>query len=133
MYYKIKLQDKVRVPPGRLGEDLKSVVLDELQRQLEGSIDKEIGIFTTLKYVKVFEYVKGAKIKGDGIIEIDLESDQGRKFTYSQRSTDGYFTVPYSTTGNNYGTKVLSDYRIRGTQQAFKVSEDAVMNGLNVN
>ena len=53
--------------------------------------------------------------------------------TYSQRSTDGYFTVPYSTTGNNYGTKVLGDYRIRGTQQTFKVSEDAVVNGLSVN
>ena len=86
-----------------------------------------------VKYVKVFEYVKGAKIKGDGIIDIDLESDQGRKFTYSQRSTDGYFTVPYSTTGDNYGTRVLSDYRIRGTTQTFKVSEDAVMNGLSVN
>lgn len=105
----------------------------EHYRLIHESPSSPIGNAKSIKYVKVFEYVKGAKIKGDGIIEIDLESDQGRKFTYSQRSTDGYFTVPYSTTGNNYGTKVLGDYRIRGTQQTFKVSEDAVMNGLTVN
>ena len=58
MYYKIKLQDKVRVPPGRLGEDLKSVVLDELQRQLEGSIDKEIGIFIAVTEIHEICYLK---------------------------------------------------------------------------
>ncbi len=45
MYYKLKLADKVRVPAHRLGEDLRVVLLDVLQEQLEGSIDKEIGIF----------------------------------------------------------------------------------------
>ena len=66
MYYKIKLQDKVRVPPGRLGEDLKTVVLDELQRQLEGSIDKEIGIFIAV--TEIHEIGEGDIIPGDGAV-----------------------------------------------------------------
>ena len=35
-----------------------------------------------LKYVKVFEYVKGAHIKGSGIIDIPLVTNTGRNFTY---------------------------------------------------
>ena len=31
-----------------------------------------------LKYVKVFEYVKGAHIKGEGIIEVPVVSNTGR-------------------------------------------------------
>ena len=45
MYYKLKLNDKVRVPPERMGEDLNTVILDVLQEQFEGSVDKEMGIF----------------------------------------------------------------------------------------
>jgi DNA-directed RNA polymerase subunit E' len=40
MYHKLMLEDKVRVPPQRLGEKLEKVILDVLQEQLEGSIDK---------------------------------------------------------------------------------------------
>ena len=40
MYYRLKMVDKVRVPPHRLGEDLITVILDVLQEQNEGSIDK---------------------------------------------------------------------------------------------
>ncbi|WOF17087.1 oligosaccharyl transferase, archaeosortase A system-associated [Methanoplanus sp. FWC-SCC4] len=86
-----------------------------------------------LKFVKVFEYVKGARIKGEGTIELKLVSDQGREFTYKQRSVDGEFIVPYSTTKDNYGTKVSGDYRITETGKTFSVSEDAVMDGLLVN
>ncbi|MBP2133367.1 dolichyl-diphosphooligosaccharide--protein glycosyltransferase [Methanomicrobium sp. W14] len=91
------------------------------------------GSGSDLKYVKTFEYVEGAHIKGEGIIEIPLMTDQGRKFTYRQKSVDGEFVVPYSTTGDNYGTKVLGEYSIEGTDKTFAVSEDAVLNGLYVN
>ena len=57
---------------------------------------------TDVKYVKVFEYVKGAHIKGTGIIEIPLVTDTGRTFTYHQESVNGEFVVPYATTGNLY-------------------------------
>ncbi len=58
-----------------------------------------------VKYVKVFEYVKGAHIKGEGIIEVPLISNTGRNFTYRQMSINGEFIVPYSTTGNPYECK----------------------------
>lgn len=86
-----------------------------------------------LSYVKTFEYVSGAHIKGEGIIEITLTTDQGREFTYRQKSIDGEFVVPYSTTGDKYGVKALGDYRIQGTDKTFSVSEDSVLNGLYIN
>lgn len=80
MYYKMTLEDKVRVPPpSRLwdkeikteqdNEDyldhIKVVVLDVLQEQLEGgSIDKAIGIFIAV--TKICEIGEGDIIPGDG-------------------------------------------------------------------
>jgi DNA-directed RNA polymerase subunit E' len=70
MYYKMVLTDKVRVPPQRLGEELHSVVLNVLEEQLEGSIDKEIGIFIAV--TKVLETGVGELIPGDGAVYYDV-------------------------------------------------------------
>jgi len=70
MYYRVTLDDKVRVPPDRLGEDLETVVLDVLQEQLEGSIDKEIGIFIAVTMVN--EIGEGELIPGDGAVYYDV-------------------------------------------------------------
>ncbi len=86
-----------------------------------------------IKYVKVFEFVPGAKIKGEGIIEIPLVSNTGRAFVYRQASTNGEFIVPYSTTGNPYDVKATGKYHIIGTDRQFDVSEDAVMTGAPIN
>jgi len=86
-----------------------------------------------LKYVKIFEYVKGAHIKGSGIIEVPLVSNTGRNFTYRQESINGEFIVPYSTTGNPYNVKATGKYRIIGTSSTFDVPESAVMQGLTIN
>ena len=88
---------------------------------------------TDLKYVKIFEYVKGAHIKGSGIIEVPLVSNTGRTFTYRQQSTNGEFIVPYSTTGNPYDVKATGKYQIVGTDATFDVPESAVMQGLTIN
>ncbi|KQC09253.1 MAG: DNA-directed RNA polymerase subunit E' [Methanolinea sp. SDB] len=74
MYYRMKLADKVRVPPNRLGEELKSVILDVLQEQLEGSIDKEIGIFIAV--TAVLDVGEGEIVPGDGAVyyDVDFES-----------------------------------------------------------
>lgn len=64
MYHKLMLEDMVRVPPQRLGEKLEKVILDVLQEQLEGSIDKEIGIFICV--TKVGEVGEGEIVPGDG-------------------------------------------------------------------
>ncbi len=86
-----------------------------------------------IKYVKVFEFVPGAKIKGEGIIEIPLVSNMGRAFVYRQASTNGGFIVPYSTTGSPYDVKATGKYHIVGTDRQFDVSEDAVMTGTQIN
>jgi len=101
--------------------------------------ESPVGVFTDtssgapdLKYVKVFEYVKGARISGQGIIAIDLVTNMGRRFTYRQESVNGGFVVPYSTQGNPYEVQALSRYRIEGTGRTVEVPEDAVMQGLAV-
>ena len=70
MYYKLTMEDKVRVPPNRMGEELEDVIIDVLQEQLEGSIDKEIGIFIAV--TKVNEVGEGEMIPGDGGVYYDV-------------------------------------------------------------
>ncbi|MDD1718545.1 MAG: oligosaccharyl transferase, archaeosortase A system-associated [Methanoregulaceae archaeon] len=82
-----------------------------------------------VKYVKVFEYVKGAVIRGEGTIEVQLISNTGRQFTYRQQSENGTFVVPYSTTGNPYGVRASGKYRVSGTGREIDVPEDAVLQG----
>jgi DNA-directed RNA polymerase subunit E' len=71
MYYRMKLSDKVRVPPHRLGEALDKVILDVLQELLEGSIDKEIGVFISV--TKVLNIGEGELIPGDGAVYYDVD------------------------------------------------------------
>lgn len=85
-----------------------------------------------LKYVKVFEYVPGARIAGEGTIEVDVVTNTGREFTYRQESRDGVFIVPYATTGSPYEVKTKGKYRIAGTGREIEVPEEAVMQGLPV-
>jgi oligosaccharyl transferase (archaeosortase A-associated) len=85
-----------------------------------------------LKYVKIFEYVKGAHIKGNGVIEIPVVSNTGRNFTYRQASVNGEFIVPYSTIGNPYDVKTTGKYKITGSDREYDVPESAVMQGLTI-
>ena len=71
MYHKLMLEDKVRVPPQRLGEKLEKVILEVLQEQLEGSIDKEIGIFMCV--TKVQDVGEGELVPGDGGVYYDVK------------------------------------------------------------
>ena len=85
-----------------------------------------------LKYVKVFEYVKGAHIKGEGIIEVPVVTNTGRNFTYRQASVNGEFIVPYSTNGNPYDVKTTGKYKITGSDREYDVPESAVVQGLTI-
>lgn len=85
-----------------------------------------------VKTVKIFEYVKGAHIKGEGIIELPLVTNTGRTFLYRQESSGGVFIVPYSTQGNPYQVRATGPYRINGTSRTFEVSEAALTRGLMV-
>ena len=82
-------------------------------------------------WVKTFEYVKGAVIKGNGIISIDVTTNNGRTFTYRQVSENGQFVVPYAT--GQTGEIKTGIYKIEGSGQTFTVSEKAVQNGLSIN
>jgi dolichyl-diphosphooligosaccharide--protein glycosyltransferase len=84
---------------------------------------------TDVKYVKVFEYVKGAHIMGEGIIEVPVISNTGRTFTYRQTSVNGEFIVPYSTTGNPYGVRTTGKYRVISSGKEYDVPESAIREG----
>lgn len=86
-----------------------------------------------LKYVKIFEYVPGAVIKGDGIIELPLKTNSGRAFTYRQASVDGFFVVPYPTDGSVAGITTLGPYTVTGTGQTFTVTEYDIQSGNRLN
>jgi dolichyl-diphosphooligosaccharide--protein glycosyltransferase len=85
-----------------------------------------------VRYVKIFEYVKGAHIKGDGIIEVPVETNTGRSFTYRQASMNGEFIVPYSTTGNSYDVKTTGKYTVSVTGRQYDVPESAVLQGSTI-
>lgn len=87
------------------------------------------GTNVDIKYVKTFEYVKGAKIKGDGMIEVSVVSNTGREFVYRQQSTNGEFVVPYSTIGSSYDVKTKGKYKVVNTGKEYSVSENDIMNG----
>ena len=86
-----------------------------------------------LKAVKIFEYVPGAHIRGDGIIEVPVITNTGREFTYRQESAGGEFIVPYATTGWSGEVKTTGPYRIAGTGQTFDVTEEDIQQGRTIN
>ena len=85
-----------------------------------------------VRYVKTFEYVIGAHIKGDGSIEVPVVTNTGRKFIYRQESVNGEFIVPYSTTGSSYDVKTTGKYTVSGTGRQYDVPESAVVQGLTI-
>lgn len=85
-----------------------------------------------LKQVKVFEYVPGARIHGSGQIRIDLETNTGRRFSYTQESVDGEFVVPYATDMPNGAVKTIGPYVIHGENRSILVSESDIQAGATV-
>ncbi|MCK4526066.1 oligosaccharyl transferase, archaeosortase A system-associated [candidate division WOR-3 bacterium] len=106
-----------------------------------------------IKYVKIFEYVKGARIVGNApngsLVEVatNITTNRGRKFVYSTRmiSNGSYeFVVPYSTGkpvegGTNFDV-FASPYKIRighiknetvvwDSEKEVSVLEETVMEG----
>jgi len=90
--------------------------------------------FPEMKSVKIFEIVNGARIRGEGTIELPLETNQGRQFTYRQQSSNGEFVVPYATVGSiEGGVRALGPYRINGTSMMYQVQEEDIMQGRLLN
>ena len=101
-------------------------------------------------YVKIFEYVKGARITGTASpeetvnINTTILTGQGRTFEYSQSTTSDSegryeFIVPYSTEGpisgeTQFDTAPAGPYVVSygDTTEEVRVSEEAVLKGEEV-
>ncbi|WP_256663966.1 oligosaccharyl transferase, archaeosortase A system-associated [Methanospirillum purgamenti] len=79
-----------------------------------------------IKEVKIFERVNGYTLPGTGTIELPLTSNQGRNYTWQQKSSNGSFTLPYSTQNNPYEVRATGPYRIIETGKTVEVSEDQI-------
>ena len=58
------MEDHIRVPPNKFGEDIKASILSELKSKYEGFIDKEIGVIIDI--LDVGQVEEGVIIAGDG-------------------------------------------------------------------
>ncbi|RLG23316.1 oligosaccharyl transferase, archaeosortase A system-associated, partial [Methanosarcinales archaeon] len=105
---------------------------------------------TNTGYVKIFEYVKGARITGTAppnttiSLSVPILTNQGRAFNYTQTTTASSngtftFTVPYSTDGpiaggTQFDTMPSDMYTITllGRPHQVSVSEEDVMNGSTI-
>lgn len=73
MYVKIRAVDVVRVPPGRLGDDLQVVVKEVLQEKLEGRMDKKVGMFIAI--LEVIDKKEGRIMIGDAGVYYETTFD----------------------------------------------------------
>lgn len=101
--------------------------------------------YKTTKQVKVFEYVKGAVIKGYTLpgqeveISTNIKTNQGREFVYRQtvKSVNGSFefVVPYSTGNQEKSDISASEYTVKigNYIQKVNVLEDKVLEGKIIN
>jgi oligosaccharyl transferase (archaeosortase A-associated) len=84
------------------------------------------------KSVKVFEYVRGAELKGEGSIEVTIETNLGRTFVYRQNSINGTFILPYATQNPEYPVKTVGPYRLLPSGRTVEVTEQDVRDGTTI-
>ena len=85
-----------------------------------------------LRYVKIFEHVNGAKIPGDGILELPIRTNTGREFIYRTMSVNRTFTVPYPTETTIGVVTITGPYRNTNTGEEYTVTDDQVIKGLSL-
>ena len=81
-----------------------------------------------VKYVKVFEYVEGARLRGEGTIEVPVVTNTGRAFTWRSTAVNGEFVLPYATGGSADGVRTTGPY-VLSTGRTVEVPEAAVKSG----
>jgi len=64
MFYKITVQDHIRVPPELFGEPVENAILSRVKKQYEGVVSKELGAVIDIS--RVLEVGEGMLIAGDG-------------------------------------------------------------------
>ncbi|ADC66545.1 Oligosaccharyl transferase STT3 subunit [Ferroglobus placidus DSM 10642] len=94
---------------------------------------------TSTGYVKVFEYVKGAIVKGKAsgdyvVAKVKIKTNQGRVFEYVQRvkveNGEYELVLPYAQE-TKYPVKPIEDYRIEsgGVVKTLKLSDEELEKG----
>jgi dolichyl-diphosphooligosaccharide--protein glycosyltransferase len=86
------------------------------------------GTGSEVRYVKVFEYVEGARLQGEGTIEVPVVTNTGRAFTWRATAVNGAFVLPYATGGSADGVHTTGPYVLSGGRTV-EVSEAAVASG----
>jgi DNA-directed RNA polymerase subunit E' len=71
MFYKTKINDKVRVPPKKLGGKVKSSLLDICKEDYEGRLDNDYGVVVAV--TGIGEVGEGHIIPGDGSAYYEAE------------------------------------------------------------
>jgi DNA-directed RNA polymerase subunit E' len=64
MYYKVKIEDTIRIPPNRFSEDLNQVVTEIVQETFEGTMRKQHGVIVVVDEIEPVG--SGIVIHGDG-------------------------------------------------------------------
>jgi DNA-directed RNA polymerase subunit E' len=64
MFKLVTLQDAIRIPPERFGEDIDSVGYEQLQMKYDGMVDEELGYVIAVTQISVNPF--GKIIPGDG-------------------------------------------------------------------
>lgn len=73
MFYRIEVQDHIRVPPRLFGLDINNAVLKALKQKYEGLIDPSLGVVIDVATVK--HVGEGVVIPGDGASYFDTTFD----------------------------------------------------------
>jgi len=64
MYYRVRVEDTIRIPPNQFGDDLNQVVTDIVQKTFEGTMRKNHGIIVVADNIDAVG--DGIVIHGDG-------------------------------------------------------------------
>jgi DNA-directed RNA polymerase subunit E' len=64
MYYRIRVEDTIRIPPNKFSEDLDQVVTNIVQKTFEGTMKKNYGVIVVTDNIKPVG--NGIVIHGDG-------------------------------------------------------------------
>jgi len=73
MYAIVKVEDTVRIPPERFGDDIDNVVEEIVQKTFEGTMRKDQGLIVVTENIKTMG--EGIVIHGDGALYQKVEFD----------------------------------------------------------
>jgi len=71
MYYRVKVEDTIRIPPNKFSEDLDEVVTDIVQQTFEGTMRKDHGVIVVAE--DIAPVGNGIVIHGDGAMYQKVE------------------------------------------------------------